>query len=193
VHSGRGEHSEALECFEQAANEHRAIGYRFGLSQWLEGTAWVLLELAETRDAMPEYLPKHLPDVPVGSWKAFALQTAREHAEECLVIARDLSKPDTLFSSRVLLARIAAAEGDNNTAVHRLNVLLDEASNDAQRAELHYRLLKLNATDTDHRAEALRLYQSLIEQTPKREYSQRIKELTATSEPPTSEADDATE
>jgi hypothetical protein len=42
-----------------------------------------------------------------------------------------------------------------------------------------------------HRVEALRLYQALFEKTPNFEYRQRIDELSAPTEPTTSEADDA--
>ncbi|MCB9216842.1 MAG: tetratricopeptide repeat protein [Candidatus Kapaibacterium sp.] len=189
----RGEYSEALERYEQASSEHRAIGFRYGLSHGLEGTARVLLELVEAGGELPAYLAKYLPDVSVESWQALSLRTARERAEECLSISRELSKPDTLSSSQILLGRIDAAEGDRDAAVHRLNVLLDEAGDREQQAELHYWLWKLTATDTDHRVESLRLYQSLIEQTPTHAYGQRIDQLTTTPESTTPEADDATE
>ena len=54
--------------------------------------------------------------------------------------------------------------------------------------ELHYWLWKL--VGGDHRTEALQLYRTFAEKTPKHEYSKRIEELTA---PNLMEASDATE
>jgi tetratricopeptide (TPR) repeat protein len=139
----RGEYERALECFRRAGEEHRAIGFRYGLSDWLEGTARVLLELVEAGGEMPEYLSTHLPNITVGTWHAMSLQAARESAEECVAISEELSKPDALFSSRVLHARIEAAEGGRDVAVQRLQQMLEKATDDEQRAELHFWLCKL--------------------------------------------------
>jgi hypothetical protein len=69
--------------------------------------------------------------------------------------------------------------------------MLKEAADDDQRAELHYWLWKLRATDSDHRSEALRIFEQLNEKTPQHEYKKRIEELTVITQ--RSEEIDATE
>jgi tetratricopeptide (TPR) repeat protein len=191
VHSDRGEYEEALACFEQAASEHRALGFRYGLSYWRAGTAQMLVELVEQDGELPEYLTNYLtgiteetPDRSAtadkrGQWRIISLRTAREAAEESLLISRELSKPDTLFSSQVLLARIDVAESRADVASQRLNALLEETTDDNQCAELHYWLWKIDGSSkhSDHQAEALRLYQVLLVKTPNHGYRKRIEEL----------------
>jgi tetratricopeptide (TPR) repeat protein len=143
VHYNRGEYAEALACLHEADTESRAINFQPARTEWLEGASRVLLERAEAESEMPEYLPTYLPNITVGTWHAMCLRAAREHAEECLAISRELSKPDTLFISQVLLARIEAAEGRGDVALQRLYTMLQEATDDEQRAELHYWLWKL--------------------------------------------------
>jgi len=180
AYTGRGEYAEALECFRKAAEEHRSLGVRHGLTYWLAGIVRVLVELVEAGgDPMPEFLVKHVPGAERATWHAMSLRIARENVEECIAIGKEISSP-TLFVSRVLLARITAAEGDIGGGILSLEGMLAEATDEAQLAELHYRLWKLNATDADHHAEALRLYQSLVEKTRKHEYRKRIAELVHT-------------
>ncbi len=189
VHASRGEYSEALACYREAATEHRQIGYRYGLTYWLDGTANVLVELVEAGDSTtPDSLSEYVPGAEPKTWRAQALAMAREHAEECATISEELSKEDTLFSARVLLTRIAAAGGQRDAALQQLAALLEESTDDEQRAELHYRLRKLDAADMDHRTEALRLFETLFEKTPKYDYRKRIDEL---SKPTTPDSDDA--
>jgi tetratricopeptide (TPR) repeat protein len=199
VYFRRREYDRALESFNRAAKEHRAIGFRFGLTYWLEGTARALIELvatagkspaagqgeapqglSEEAGGMPSYLPTYVPGVTNERWEAMSLRRAHECAEECVAISEEIQIPDMLFSGGALLARIDAAEGRGEVATERLNRMLKEAADDDnQRAELHYWLWKLCATDSDHRSEALRIYQQLIEKMPKHEYKKRIEELTA--------------
>jgi len=182
VYASRGEYDRALEQFTTAAAEHREIGDRYALSHWLAGTTSVLLDLVESDMELPEYLPAYVPGAERRTWHTLALRMAREQADECVAISEQLSKPDTLFEGHVLLARITAAEGDVDAGVSALHRLLIEASDDNQRAELHYRLWKIGAAVVDHRAEALRIYEALIEKTPKHDYRKRIEELKASGE-----------
>ncbi len=206
VHSSRGEYSEALACYQQAATEHGEIGYRDGLTNWLSGTAHVLVELVEQEGELPEYLGEYVPDAEGGTWQAMSLRVAREQAEECVSISEELSKADTLFNGRILLARIEAAEGRRDVALQRLTGLLEEATTPTpaledsghpseermgQCAELHYRLWKLSATDADHRSEAEQLYAALFERIPKHDYRVKLEELRAARSTPSPEADDA--
>ncbi len=206
VHSDRGEYGEALACFRQAATEHGEIGFRFGLTYWLSETARVLVELVEQEGELPEYLREYVPDAEGGTWQAISLRVAREQAEECVSISEELSKADTLFKGRVLLARIEAAEGRRDVALQRLTGLLEEATTPTpaledsghpseermgQCAELHYRLWKLSATDADHGLEAEQLYAALFERIPKHDYRVKLEELRAAKPTPSPEADDA--
>jgi len=183
VYSRRGEYERALEHFSRAFGELRAIGARAALHDCLFATAEVLLAMVEGDADMPGYLSSYVPggtneaDGNVGSLRAISVQRARECVEEGVAIDEGLSNADTLVYARILLARISAAEGDVQTAVAALRGLLDETSDDDHRAELHYRLWRLNATTGEHRAEAIRLYRMLLEKTPKHDCRERIEEL----------------
>lgn len=109
VCSRRGEYERALESLHKAAEEHRSIGYREGLAEWLQGIADVLLEILVNAHEMPEYLPTHLPHAREETWRAMSLEGARERAEECVAISEELHKPFTFFSTHVLLARVDVA------------------------------------------------------------------------------------
>ncbi len=193
VHRSRGEYSEALACFRTAATEHREVGFLTGLTYWLEGTADVLLEIVGGGDPeIPAYLAEYVHGAGRGTWVAMSLRSAREHAEECVAISDQLSKQDTLFGGRILLARIDAAEGAADAALHRLGVMVSETTDDAQRAELHYWLWKLGVDPSiDHRSEADRLYTALVERIPKHDYRVTLEELRAAKPTPSTEADDA--
>jgi len=184
VFSSRGEYERALDQYRQAAAEHRQLGFRFGLSYWLVGTARVLLELVEGSQEMPEFVAQYVLGAEGVTWRELSLRIAREQAEESVAISEELAKRDTLFDGRVLLARIDAAEGDREVAVQRLGQILEEATDDDQKAELHYRLWKMSAVCgvepeecEVHRAEALRLHQAIVEQMPMHEHRKRIGEL----------------
>ncbi len=183
VYYRRGECERALASFHRSAVEHRVIGNRKSLHQWLRGMVDVLLDIIDNAVEMPEYLPKYIIGATGSTWRDLSLHAAREIAEESLAISRELSKGDALLSSQVVLARITAAEGDVEQARQQLATLIDEVNDREHRAELYYRLWKLRSTDANHRAEALRLYQSLIEHTSKQEYRTRIHELTASTTP----------
>jgi hypothetical protein len=195
VYAKCGEYARALDAFARASAEHRAIGFRYGLTYWLEGSADALLELTESNDPMPEFLSTYLPDISEatlvrsGGWRAQALRLARDQAEECVAISREISKPDTLFAGCVLLARIDAAEDRRDVAVQSLHDLLQEAvdaegspGGDEQHAELQYWLWKLG--EREQAATALALYETLYAKTPKYQYKQRIEELKAAGETP---------
>ena len=197
VYSRRGEYDRALEHFHNASGEHRAIGVRDALSEWLQETATVLLEITESAKEMPEYLPKYVSGVTEETWQAMSLQRARECAEESVAISEELQKPDTLFGGRVLLARIEATEGRVEGAVEQLGAMLSEASEDEQRTELHYWLWKIGprteeiGQKEEDRVEALRLYTELYAKVPKYDYQKKIDELLAATNLP--ELDNAEE
>ncbi len=195
VLASRGMHAEALECFGLAAEEHREMGDRSGLCVWLHGIAGVLVDVVEgdvdPTSAIPPFLRSFVRDAESSSWRAAALGVARGYAEQCVSICEELSQFDTLFAGRVLLTRVIAAEGDAQGAMTALRGLVGERGDDAQRAELHYRLWKLSATDADHRLEAEQLYAALFERIPKHDYRVKLEELRAAKPTPSPEADDA--
>ena len=198
VYAHRGEYERALEQFSTAVPELRLLGHRYGLSYCLKEAADLLLEIVEEAKKIPKYLPEYVLGAEAGTWQTLTLRMAKEQAEESVTISGDLSIPAMLLDGRVLLARIDAAEGNKEAALHSLVRLLEETNDDQHRAELHYRLWKLNAADIDHRAKALRLYRSLFEKTPKHVYRRQIDELSAGTppqhiEPMTPEETDASE
>lgn len=177
VYHESGEYDLALDAFARASAEHRAIGFPYGLTSSLVGSARALLELAESGDLMPEFLPKYLPDISEATWHAHSLRFAREHAEECVAKSREISRPDMLFEGRVLLARMDAAEDRRDVAARGFHDLLQETEDDDERAELRYWLWKLG--EDDHGKTALELYESLYARTPKHQNKQRLDELKA--------------
>ena len=185
VYQHRGEYDRAIESLHHAAEEQRAIGDPSALAEWLRGIADVLLEIVATADetsppgGMPEYILTYIPDVNVETWRAMCLRHARECAAECLGICAELSMPDEEFSGRVVLGRIEAAEGHLDVAVETFEALLADASDDDQRAELHYWLWKVGVSG--HAAAALALYETQYATTPKHDYHKRIDELSRSS------------
>ena len=182
VYTHRGEHAEALACFQQAADEHRAIGVFSGVAHWLSRIAHVWLALSEEGIQSSSSIPEDLQNIDQKNWRPTVLQKAREAVEE--YIAVNQNSPS---SSRILLARLEAVEGDRDTAGGQLKEMLAEATEtedllqrDQSCAELCYWLWRIeeeeSRTEKD-RAEALRLYRSLYEKTPKHEYLERIQEL----------------
>jgi hypothetical protein len=96
-------------------------------------------------------------------------------------LSKEISKPDTLFPSRVLLARIDAAEGNIALATEKLEAMLAEATGEEQIADLHYWLWKISSGDRDpgsrHAQEALQRYEALYSRIPKFEFRKRTAEL----------------
>jgi tetratricopeptide (TPR) repeat protein len=172
-----GEHERALENFHRAAEEHRAIGSRFGLTHWLLGIGQLLVELVQAGEALPEYLSQFVPDMTVETQHAASLRYARTCVEESIAISDNISKPDTQFDGRVMLALIEAAEGNEDVAVQCLIGMLADTASDAQRAEIHYRLSNLG--ESGHAAQAQALYEALYAVIPNHEYHTRIDELKA--------------
>ncbi len=191
LNSAMGDYDRALDCFFRASETHRSTGYLRGLTFWLEGIARAMIDIEHSNGSMPEYLPRHLDGITEETWRSVALRKARECSEECIAISADLSKPDTLFGGKILLARITAAEGGRRAASTTLaSMLADPADGDnshertAHRAEIHYWLWRIGAEPPmnrdeheHHRAEALRLLKELVVKTPKHEYHERIEEL----------------
>jgi tetratricopeptide (TPR) repeat protein len=166
----QGRYVEALAAFRQALEGHREIGFRYGMTYWLEGIAATLLENVEL--ALP--CIEELEQAKASS----ALLEARENAEEGLRISEELSKPDTIYLGRVLLARIDAAEGNVALATEKLEAILAETTDEEQIAELHYWLWKINPDSGTRSPEpVLAMYVKLYSGIPKFQFVKRIAEL----------------
>ena len=165
----QGRTDEALDCFESAIATHQEIGFKYGLTYWLVGKTRILLD---RQDFVP----------------------ARAYADEAVVIASEIPKPDMLFIGRVLQAMIDFIGFGNLKSLATLEKMLTEADpstfqGQEQIATLHYELWRmLNQMSStseaggiftleNHRQAALELYQQLYEKTPKYEYKKRIEEL----------------
>ncbi len=190
VHMARGDFRRALEYLYLATEKQRALKYLYGLTSSLSGIGIVLVELLDAGGSMPEYLPEFVPGAAPADWRAACVNAARAHAEESISISERISRPDTLFGGRVLLARVFAADGDFNAALQRLHATLEGSTQDAARAELQYWLWKFGSRSgadrqayERHGSEALRSYRQQYARSPKHEVKLRIDELTATTTP----------
>lgn len=174
----RYNYEHALECFETALDRHRESGFVYGVTYWLVGRATALMDSTEEATECPEFLLRFIGDTTVGTWQSVLYIQARQDAQECLDLSRSISKPDTEFGSQVLLARITAAEGEVAAALQTLEQLLSTLADDAEKADVHYWLWKMDKNGSKHhRDEALHLYQKLYQDTRTQQYRQRMEEL----------------
>jgi len=107
-----------------------------------------------------------------------AYPAAQALAEEGLSLAADVGRADCLFRGRLLQARLLITEGDRRAGLERLQNMLAEATDPAQRADLYYELWRLDQ-NREHARAALNLYQQLRERTPGGAYEKQITELKA--------------
>ncbi|MCB0714161.1 MAG: tetratricopeptide repeat protein [Ignavibacteriae bacterium] len=187
MHAEQGEYAEALSNSAKALEIHQEIGFRYGAVYWHCGIGRFLLALYNDNESqvLQEFLGRNHTEASETGWQKATLEVARSHAQNCVEISRELSKPDTLFFGEILLAQISAAEGSTEEGVLHLKELLSNATTDDERSELHYWLWKLNASDDDHRQHALHFYETLFTRTPRKEYRERIEELIDQSDLPT--------
>ncbi len=178
LHAEFGEFKKALDALRDATESHRAIDFFEGVTSWTEGMVLVFVEILESEtDEMPTYLSEYLPDIALDSWRQQVADEAKRIARECYEISDRISRQITHVGSRILLARISALCGAVDEARSIFEGILDEELGLAQQAHVRYRLGKLGASDAHHRAEALRLYRAIIEQTPHHLYRRRLDEL----------------
>jgi tetratricopeptide (TPR) repeat protein len=194
LYARQGRYAQALECYRDALASQREIGYLAGMTSWLYGAAEVIVELVLDVGEMPAYLPPYIPGLleagplPADGWRKLSLEEARRQAEECAEISSRLRHSNALWATRLLIARIDAAEGDPDAAIRKLHTLLGESADDDLRAELYYYLWSIHSSYHPvsigdqgsaelYRTEALRLFEDLFEKTPYENYRQRIEEL----------------
>jgi len=198
AHHQRGEHAEALACYKIAADEHHALGNLGYSAHWRAGIAEILVSTVERKEGeAPPFLLAFVRETESDAsfqpamWRSATVTLARNRIESCMEIFERSSQVNEMFRGRILLARIAAADGNPGAAIQVLNEMLaqippgrDDADprengDDMGRADLHYWLWRIGATDEDHRTEALRLYRSLYSITEQRHYQTKIEELEA--------------
>jgi len=149
------DYHKAIECFEKAIARHQEINFKYGLTYWFEGKARCLLELKQFFEA-------------------------KKLVANCIKLSTELSKPDTLFSSNVLLAKIDFALGHHEKAVTMLTEMLANTEDKSEIADLNYELWEMETGERkrERGEKALKLYRELYEKTLKFEYKKRIEELT---------------
>ena len=129
----------------------------------------LLLAASDTSSEMSSMDPQPTPEM---------LNNARRYAQDCIKLSMELSDPDTLFSARVILARIDAAEGNLIPAIAKIGVMLAETTDDEQAADLYYWLWKIDGAPAGaQHDEALTRLESLWSRIPKFEFCKRIAEL----------------
>jgi tetratricopeptide (TPR) repeat protein len=176
VYFERLQFEDALISFRAAIEGHTAMGYRNELPLWHLGISLALLELGSMEADRPDYVIEHLSEHTKEEWRSAAYFAARENAEEGIRISRELSRFDTAFSGKIILTRIDAAEGKPELATQKLSDMLNQTNDEAEKAELHYWLWKIDGGKSSAE-EAYRSYATLSERTPKFEYLKRIAEL----------------
>ncbi len=114
---------------------------------------------------------------------------ARPLIAEARELADRIKVPSYIFRSKVLQAKLTAADGDPASALVQLTALLPEKWREPLQAALHYELWRLgqdfpNLKDlenlTAHGQTALAMYQALWAKTPNIEYKRRAEELART-------------
>jgi tetratricopeptide (TPR) repeat protein len=151
IHQFKGNYPQALVCYDQALAIAQTIGLRYYVAGYLIEKARVLFKLNQ-------------------------LSEAQRMAQEGLTLARAVNFPDYIFKGQVLATSIAWAQGQRIEATQQLSELLAQTQASGEQADLHYELWHMAGTEA-HRAQALALYQALLQRTPKFEWKQRVEEL----------------
>ncbi|MEZ4642679.1 MAG: tetratricopeptide repeat protein [Chloroflexota bacterium] len=193
LHQDQGAFTAAIARFEEALAVSEALNDRLTAAVWKLNLVDAHLALRET-DTAAAYVQEALTTFRELNSKqymtaALLLQArmlqqqgqpaaARLAVEEAVMLAAATGEKNVLFEGQVLQAQILAALGKGETAVSQLQQLLQEESDSAHKAVLHYELWCLNAAP-DHARAAHALYQELTAQTPSYQYQQRLATLTA--------------
>ena len=137
-----------------------------------------LLDLTNTEDHSVRFRHRRYPVSPKRAGSSHRPDRKRSDGEKKESF-KTLVK--TLFSGRLLLARIGMAEAPLHEGSGGLDDLLGDAETDEQRAEVRYRLWQLGRND--QAAPATTLYLALYEKTPTALYARRIEEMKAKHPP----------
>ena len=133
------------------------------------------------------------------------LDGAEEKTKEANIMAKELPRPDVIFSSDILLLKIAHARGKTDEALDGLWEMLAKTEDAEEQATIHYELWKLlratarvapisdeiagsglvpsqkeGALPTgadEHKKAAIEIFEKLFNKTAKYEYKKRIEEI----------------
>jgi len=163
LYSSQGDYEKAMKCFEKAIDGHRSTGFKYGLTYWLAGKSECLYNYGKYEES-------------------------KKYADECVSLSEEISKPDTLFSGRILCAKIEfkTNEGEDQrikNGIKPLERMLKETEEEDDTAELNYELAIMNfelqrlETADKHRIEAIALYRKMYKKTPQIDFKKKIEEL----------------
>ena len=180
----------ALEHMMVAAAFYHEIGEEERYFLYIEDIVQILLLICEEgqfsdelNDVIPELRTigtdeKRDPE----GWKSVLRKRARSLAEECLQIAEELNQDTYRHKGKILHARIEHADGESQRAREQLLDLLDETEEQEQIADCHSWIWRLDNSNEEHRAEALRLFTALDEEASGGKFRNRIEELSKISD-----------
>jgi tetratricopeptide (TPR) repeat protein len=151
IYLDKEDYDEAIDHFDQAIKAHRDLNFKYGLTYWLWGKGECLYEKNE-------------------------LQKAKKLAIECIDLSEGLSKPDTIYNAKLLLARCNYSLKETDKALKQFNEMLNHTKNDDQTATIHYHLWRFTHNEEDGKI-ALDLYKKMYSLTPSITYKGRIDEL----------------
>ncbi len=192
VYKETGDYERALHCFEKQLSLKEELADRQGVSIALTNVGSVYEAKGDEKKALDFY------DRAIGIGKKLKIQSylcrylnhkanllfnrqqfeqARVLNVEALQIATDVKQQEPIFLAKVLAAKLDFALGLPAVAIQTITNMLEQTTEDAEKATLHYELLQLGTSSDSHRRQALELYQKLYAKTPKIDYRNRIDEL----------------
>jgi len=151
IHFNQEEYKQAISYFEQAFQLVKDIDFKWVLPH-------CLIEKAETL------------------YKLKRFEESRISNAEGFQIAQKV-RPEYIFRSRVLSAKIEFALGNQDGGISGLQDMLLETEEKEEKADLSFELFELSVNTEYHRQEAYSLYQELYAKIPKHVYRQRMEKL----------------
>lgn len=153
----QGDISQAINYFDEAAVPYNQVRRPLELAEFVHlPRAFLLLEQGE-------------------------ITTAVHSAQEAAPWLQNAGRHPALFISRLLQAKITAAQGNQAEAGQQLEQLLKGPLRPSEQAAAHYELWHMTRK-AEHGRRAIELYQELTTKTPKLIYRQRLQELNDRSE-----------
>lgn len=171
VYREQGDYPRALSMFTEALDGHMVVGNKYEITICL-CTKASLLVLMATEKGSSEPMD--------AGERGRLLAEARQLAEMCVTISGDISKGETLFEAKVLLARIDFESGNREHALSELVAMLDHVGDERMRATLKYEFATMShemgaGSDAERYARLAEvLYKKIRTRIPRIEYEKRI-------------------
>jgi len=105
-----------------------------------------------------------------------ALSEVEALNNEAAEIADQVGKPDIIFATKVVTARIKAIRGNTEVAVEELSALAAQYADQEKQAVIYYTLTGITG-DHDYRDTARNLYEQLYKKMPNHEFKRRASEM----------------